>query len=688
MTPPPPPPTVAQVQVTPGAATIDRGGSVALAARAVSATGATLSSAITWSSNAPTVATVDASGRVTGVAAGQATISASAGAVSGSAAITVVVPVAAVTLVGDTAALIPGATRQLSATARDAGGTALPDRTISWSSSAPSVAAVSSQGLVTALAPGQVTISATAENVAGRLTLTVLPPVTTVTITGDTAALLPGATRQLTATPRDAAGAALAGRPVTWSSSAPTVATVSSTGLVTAITPGQVTIAAKSENATGAVPLAVWAPVASIAIVPDSLVLLPADARSFTLIMRDATGATLSGRPVTWTSTAPAIATVNATGLVTTIAPGRALVIAASEGKADSAVVRVVIPESRLVFDRVPSQLRPGFGLGLVVRATRTGLDTVTSFTGPITIQDESGATSLIGTATVAARNGIAVFDELAIGTAGSYRLRASAPLYTAVSSSPIVVTTTPSLPTIAVGTIQRTALTVGVQGSARYRIPVTLRDEANALVAPTRVSVAIARGQGSILSGSTTLTTSNGSATFDLVIQGTAALTLAFSAPGVETKSQDIESPSDYWSTYMALQRLPADSVVPVGRSIALTASLGSSSLASAPAHAVTYELSWNPDQLMLSADTTVANASYSINRAQLGEGVLRVSVSSASPLGAVGVSNLLHRFTLTVRAGASGVQIVRITGIDFRGPSGELLSPRRPFDVSFRVP
>jgi alpha-tubulin suppressor-like RCC1 family protein/uncharacterized protein YjdB len=60
--------------------------------------------------------------------------------------------------------------------------------------------------------------------------------------------LVPQFTAQLTATPRDAGGAALNGRPVTWQSAAETVASVSTTGLVTGVAAGSTTITATSEG--------------------------------------------------------------------------------------------------------------------------------------------------------------------------------------------------------------------------------------------------------------------------------------------------------------------------------------------------------------------------------------------------------------------------------------------------------
>jgi murein DD-endopeptidase MepM/ murein hydrolase activator NlpD len=75
--------------------------------------------------------------------------------------------------------------------------------------------------------------------------------VATVSIAPDTASTLPGATVQYAATTRDAGGNALTGRAVTWSTSNATVATVNTTGLVTTMSPGTVTITASAESRTG-----------------------------------------------------------------------------------------------------------------------------------------------------------------------------------------------------------------------------------------------------------------------------------------------------------------------------------------------------------------------------------------------------------------------------------------------------
>ncbi|MBK8650086.1 MAG: Ig-like domain-containing protein, partial [Gemmatimonadetes bacterium] len=75
-------------------------------------------------------------------------------------------------------------------------------------------------------------------------------------------------TTRATATVRDAQGNVLTGRPVTWSSSTPAVATVSTTGLITAVAPGTVTVAATSEGVSGTSPSlsVVPVPVAAVTV--------------------------------------------------------------------------------------------------------------------------------------------------------------------------------------------------------------------------------------------------------------------------------------------------------------------------------------------------------------------------------------------------------------------------------------
>jgi uncharacterized protein YjdB len=180
---------------------------------------------------------VSSAGKVTSVADGNATITATSGSVNQTAAVTVSQAAASVTLAptslsfasfGDTTTLVP--------TVKDAGGTTMSGATVTWATSSASVATVSSAGLVTAVANGSATITATSGSVNQTATATVSQVVSSVTLAptslsftswGDTTTLVP--------TVKDANNNTIASPTVTWATSSASVATVSSAGLVTAV---------------------------------------------------------------------------------------------------------------------------------------------------------------------------------------------------------------------------------------------------------------------------------------------------------------------------------------------------------------------------------------------------------------------------------------------------------------------
>ena len=178
------------------------------------------------------------------------------------------VPVATVTL-SPTAINLPiGQSSQLTVTLKDANGNVLTGRTVTWSSDNGSVATVSGTGLVTAAGVGTATITATSEGKSGTASVTVSSiPVASVTVSPATASLMAGQTVQLTATLKDANGNILTGRPVTWSSNTTSVATVNSTGLVTAKVAGTATITATSEGRSGTSGITVTGASASVVLV-------------------------------------------------------------------------------------------------------------------------------------------------------------------------------------------------------------------------------------------------------------------------------------------------------------------------------------------------------------------------------------------------------------------------------------
>ncbi len=349
---------VASVTVTPATAGLTVGQTVQLTATPKDANGNPLTGrVITWQSSDNTIASVSSSGLVTGVGAGgPVTIAATSEGKSGTATVNVTVaPVASVTVSPSSANVAITGTVQLTATPKDANGNPLTGRAISWSSSDNTIATVNGSGLVTGVAAGTVTITATSEGKSGTASITVAgAPVATVTVTPASASVQAGQTVQLTATLKDANGNILTGRVVTWSSNNPSVAGVNSSGLVTGNTAGSATITATSEGKSGTSAITVTAvPVASVTVTPATASVPAGGTVQLTATPKDANGNPLTGRTITWQSSNSAIAGVNGSGLVTGVATGGPVTITAtSEGQSGTSAVTVTAPSSAQ-FDHV-----------------------------------------------------------------------------------------------------------------------------------------------------------------------------------------------------------------------------------------------------------------------------------------------------------------------------------------------
>jgi len=244
------PETASTVEVTPRLNSVIAGQTRQLAAQAKDLKGVNIANeAIVWRSLDTTVARVSQAGLVTVIASGATAITATTRGASGFATIDAIGVVASVAITGPS--VLPAQqTLQLSASALELNGRAL-FRPIEWASSSPTVATVSSTGLVTTLTGGSTNITATSDGRVATLAFTVLPlaPVATVTFTIGGGFLPTNVGVPLGVTLRDAGGGALTGRTITYVSSNPAAATVSTTGLVTALTAGaSVTITATSEG--------------------------------------------------------------------------------------------------------------------------------------------------------------------------------------------------------------------------------------------------------------------------------------------------------------------------------------------------------------------------------------------------------------------------------------------------------
>src|SRR2546422_896752 len=127
---------VASVTVSPASESLEAGARIQLAGVTKDSVGNLLTGrTVSWTTSNGAVATVSASGLVTGVAAGPGAVTATSESQSGTAAITVTkAPVATVTVTPAIASLLIGATLQLTATPTDSLGNLLTGRVITWSS--------------------------------------------------------------------------------------------------------------------------------------------------------------------------------------------------------------------------------------------------------------------------------------------------------------------------------------------------------------------------------------------------------------------------------------------------------------------------------------------------------------------------------------------------------------------------
>lgn len=354
----PPAVQVGTVTVSLPASQLQVGAQQAASVEVRSTTGAMLTGrSVTWASSNTGTATVADGGAITAVAPGTATISATSEGRTGTATLTVVpVPVTTVVVSAPSNTVATDRTLQLAVVLRDERGGSLSGRTVTWSSSAPAVAVVDGNGLVTGLSTGSTTITATSEGRSGSITLAVVPPsVSAVNLTLAQSTIATGGTTTAQVVLRDDRGTVLKGRTVTFASANSSVATVSATGVVSAIGVGTTIITATSEGQSGSAALSViQAPVASVVLSSPLTNLTVGTSTQVVLTLRAADGSTLTGRTVNWTSSASGVASVS-NGLVTAVAPGNATITATSEGISGSISFTVQAPAPATVEVSPPS---------------------------------------------------------------------------------------------------------------------------------------------------------------------------------------------------------------------------------------------------------------------------------------------------------------------------------------------
>lgn len=349
----PPAPTVATLTLSPASVQMVVGGRAPLTLIVTDSRGATVTGrAAQWTSTNSAVVVVDDSIGVRGLAVGTATVSATMDSRSGTAAVTVF-PAGVTTLrLAPAAATLPiGGAIPFVVTALDTLGGAVAAPVVTWSSSAPAVISVGSDGVARALAAGTAIVTATTNGRTATAMLQVSrPPVGLVTVTAPSQTLAVGTRMRLALVVRDTAGTILTDRLGTWATSAASVASVSADGEVLGLAAGTVTITATVESRAGSatiqvVPAAPAAP-ATVTITPATATLMVGATASLTAVARDATGTVLAGRTTVWSSSDTTRATVSAIGLVTAHGVGTATIRAAVDGTVGTSALSITAAPS------------------------------------------------------------------------------------------------------------------------------------------------------------------------------------------------------------------------------------------------------------------------------------------------------------------------------------------------------
>ena len=265
-----------------------------------------LAGAGTWSSTATGIATVGATGIVSGVAAGTATISFSimnsCGILSVATQVVTVNPLPVGGSIAGTRSVCMGATTALSDASGTAGGT--------WSSALTTIGTVDASGVVTGIAPGTTTISYIVNNGCGTASATAV-----VTVNGSSAGTITGIPSVCVGATTALTDGVTGG---TWSSGTPATATVNTTGVVTGVAAGTVTITYSVTTVCGVV--------RATTIVTVNSAASGTITGTMSVCMGATTQLTDAVAGGSWSTGAPAIATVSATGLVTGITNGSAMI--------------------------------------------------------------------------------------------------------------------------------------------------------------------------------------------------------------------------------------------------------------------------------------------------------------------------------------------------------------------------
>lgn len=326
------------VRIIPASITLDEGDYADLTVEILPEN--TTHKTVSWTSNNTNVATVS-DGKVLARSKGTVTIVAAVNGIEAECEVTVVSkeePVISISLPA-TMDLEVEETAQLSVQFNPEGAT---NKILTWSSNAPGIVSVTSEGKITALAIGTAQITAeTMNNKTAKITVTVrgieptdivLSPAVLTLTEGETSAL------SVTVVPTNVTNTT-----VTWKSSSTSIATVVG-GVVTALAEGKATITATTHNGKAATCEVTVKPVPVESITLSNIYVKLA-VNEYAQITATILPANATNKTVEWSIADETIATVSATGRITANAKGETVLTATTADERKTATCVVIVEE-------------------------------------------------------------------------------------------------------------------------------------------------------------------------------------------------------------------------------------------------------------------------------------------------------------------------------------------------------
>ena len=286
----------------------------------------TVEGGVTFTSSDESIVTVDSEGTLTGVKEGTAVVTAVLNnnpSVTASCTVEVVTPSYGIRFEPNYGQLNAGETLQLEPELKLPEEEISAEPVITWKSEDETIATVEN-GLISAAAPGSVTITASCGEYTADYYLTVLAPLEEISVDPKEGSLNVGETQKLKVSylPANTTD----DKTVTWFSTRTSVATVDEEGLVTAVGPGTAKIKAAVGNKITTYEVTVKAPLKWIKLNTTTGTMRLNRTKQLEVIYEPVN--TTDDKTAVWTSTDPQVASVDESGRVTAVSRGKAVITA------------------------------------------------------------------------------------------------------------------------------------------------------------------------------------------------------------------------------------------------------------------------------------------------------------------------------------------------------------------------